>query len=167
MVEAELYEPVMSCLRSSLVAVGKSVFLEIAAVTGLSERMKRAIPKGDEIVFSFLRKHKPDIVGVIEGENVMNPLVVAEVKAKSLSLDDVFQTKRYKDLLQARGGFLVTVKPIPEDLRRLCGQNGDLLHSASDGPYKFLAICQFDIAAGKFIDWFQDDPFQQEYRWKF
>ncbi len=164
--EAELYEPVISCLRSSFVAVGKSVFLEIAATKGLSEQVKRTIPTGNEIVFSFLRQHRPDIIGVIEGENVMNPLVIAEVKAKSLTLDDIFQTKRYKDLLQARGGFLVTVQPIPEDLRRLCAQNWDILHSASDSTFKFLAICQFDIATREFIDWFPENPFQQAHLWK-
>ncbi len=169
MAEAELYEPVMSCLRGSFALVGKSVRLEIAATLGLSEQIKRVIPKENEIVFGFLRQrqHRPDIVGVIEGEGVWNPLVVAEVKATRLTLDNIYQTKRYKELLGARGGILVTVHPIPEDLRRLCAQNPDILSSASDGGYKFLAICQFDIAAGKFIDWFRDDPFQQAHFWRF
>jgi hypothetical protein len=166
MTEAELYEPIMSCLRGSFAAVGKSVHLEIAATKGLSEKVKRAIPMGKEIVFSFLRQHRPDIIGVIEGEGVLNPLVIVEVKAKSLTLDDVYQAKQYKEVLEARGGILVTVHPIPEDLRRLCAQNWDILCSASDSAYKFLAICQFDIAPGKFIDWFRDNPFQREHFWK-
>lgn len=166
MSEAELYEPVMSCLRSSFAAVGKNVNLEIAATRGLSEQVKRAIPKGSDIVFSVLRNHRPDIIGVIEGNVFLSPLVIAEVKAKSLILDDIFQAKRYKDLLQARGGFLVTVKPIPEELRRLCDQNFDMLHSASDGGYKFLAICQFDVATCKFVDWFHDDPFPKPHIWR-
>jgi len=166
MVEAELYRPVMSCLRGSFAAVGKSVHLEIAATKGLSEQVKRAIPKGNEIVFGFLRQHRPDIIGVIGGEAVLNPLVVVEVKAKSLTLDNLYQAKQYKEVLGARGGILVTVHPIPEDLKRLCDQNWDILCSASDGPYKFLAICQFDIAAGKFIDWYRDNPFEQVRLWK-
>jgi hypothetical protein len=166
MAEAALYEPVMSCLQRSFVAVGKSVYLEIAATRGLSEKVRRVIPKGSEIVFGFLRQHRPDIIGVIEGELVLNPLIVAEVKARSLTLEDVYQTKRYKELLGAKGGFLVTVHPIPEELRRLCAQNFDILRSASDGVYRFLAICQFDIVAGQFIDWFQQDPFQQAHFWK-
>jgi hypothetical protein len=164
MVEAELYEPVMSCLKGAFQAVGKNVRLEISATLGLSEQVKRAIPAGREIVFSFLRQNRPDIVGVIEGGGLN--LVVAEVKAKSLTLDDIFQTKRYKDLLRTRCAFLVTVKPIPEDLRRLCDQNWDIWYSASDESFKFLAICQFDIATGKFVDWFRDDPFQQAHFWK-
>ena len=167
MLERELYDPVMSCLRGAFAAVGKSVRFEIAATLGLSEQAKRAIPKGSDIVFGFLRQHRPDIVGVIEGDVILNPLVVAEVKAKSLTLDNVFQAKRYKDLLQAKCGFLVTVEPIPEDLRRLCEQNRDIWYSASDSSYKFLTICQFDITAGKFTDWFRDDPFQQAHFWQF
>jgi hypothetical protein len=167
MLETELYDPVMSCLRASFAAVGKSVRFEIAATLGLSEQAKRAIPKGSEIVFGFLRQNRPDIVGVIEGDVFLSPLVVAEVKAKSLTLDNVFQAKRYKDLLQAKCGFLVTVQPIPEDLRRVCDQNWDILCSASDSSYKFLTLCQFDIAAGKFIDWFREDPFQQTRFWQF
>ncbi len=165
MVEAELYEPVMSCLQGAFAAVGKSVHLEIAATRGLSEQVKRAIPAGREIVFSFLRQHRPDIIGVIDGGGLN--LVVAEVKAKSLTLDDVYQAKQYKEVLGARCGFLVTVVPIPEDLRRMCDQNWDIWRSVSDDVYKFLAISQFDIATGKFVDWFREDPFQQAYFWRF
>jgi hypothetical protein len=166
MVEAELYGPVMSGLREAFAAVGKSVQFEIAATAGLSEKAKRAIPKGSEIIFAFLNRHRPDIVGVIEGDVFLSSLVVAEVKATGLTPENIFQAKRYKELLGARCGFLVTVQPIPEDLKRLCDQNWDILCSASDGGYKFLAICQFDPAAGTFIDWFRADPFQQEYVWK-
>src|SRR5260370_11675700 len=129
MIEAELYEPVMSCLRSSFAVVGKNVNLEIAATRGLSEQVKRAIPKGSEILFSFLRQHRPDIIGVIEGGGLN--LVVAEVKAKSLTLDDIYQAKQYKEVLGAKCGFLVTVEPIPEALRRICEPNWDILSSAS------------------------------------
>ena len=165
--EAELYEPVMSCLREAFAAVGKTVRLEVGATMGLSEQVKRAIPEGKEIVFSFLRQHRPDIIGVIEGEPLLSRLFIAEVKAKSLTLENVYQTKRYKDLLEAKAGFLVTIHPIPEDLRRLCSQNWDILSSASDSAYKFLAICRFDIGTGKFIDWFRENPFQKEHFWKF
>jgi hypothetical protein len=167
MTEAELYEPVISCLRGVFSAVGKTVQFEIAATAGLSERAKRAIPKGSDIIFTFLSRHRPDIVGVIGGDVFLSSLVVAEVKATRLTPEHVFQAKRYKELLGARCAFLVTVQPIPEDLKRLCDQNWDILLSASDGTYKFLTICQFDIATGKFIDWFRDNPFQKEYLWKF
>jgi hypothetical protein len=167
MTEADLYEPVVSCLRDAFAAVGRNVHLEIGATTGLSEQVKRAIPEGKEIVFSFLRQHRPDIIDVIEGAPPLSRLFIAEVKLKSLTLENVYQAKRYKDLLEAKGGFLVTVQPIPEDLRRLCAQNWDILSSASDSAYKFLAICRFGIATGKFIDWFRENPFQKEHFWKF
>jgi hypothetical protein len=167
MTEADLYEPVMSCLRDAFAAVGKSVHLEVGATTGLSEQIKGAIPEDKNIIFSFLRQHRPDIIGVIEGEPFLSRFVIAEVKAKSLTLENIYQAKRYKGLLEARAGFLVTVHPIPEDLRRLCAQNWDILSSASDGGYKFLAICRFDIETGKFIDWFRENPFQKEHFWKF
>jgi hypothetical protein len=116
---------------------------------------------------AFLASIVPDIAGVIEGQVFLSPLAIAEVKAKSLTLEHVYQAKRYKDVLQARCGFLVTDRPIPEELKRLCDKNWDILNSVSDSVYKFLAIGQFDIAAGTFNDWFPEDPFQQARFWEF
>jgi hypothetical protein len=52
----------------------------------LSEQVKPAIPKENEIVFSFLHQHRPDIIGLIDGENVLNPLVIAEVQGEGLTV---------------------------------------------------------------------------------
>jgi hypothetical protein len=74
MIEAELYDPVMCCLRGAFAAVGKTVQFEIAATVGLSEQARRAIPKGNDIIFAFLSRHRPDIVGVIEGDVFLSPV---------------------------------------------------------------------------------------------
>jgi hypothetical protein len=163
MAEADLYEPVKQCLERSLIAVGKRCYLEVAAKRGFSETAKQAIPQGKEIVFSFLR-HKPDILGFIENQYTKD-LITVEVKEACPNLDDVYQAKLYKEVFEARYGFLITGDPITEELKRLCRTTSPILHSAGDGTYRFLALAQFDPAAGKFVEWFEENPFTQSFYW--
>jgi hypothetical protein len=51
-------------------------------------------------------------------------------------------------------------------MKRLCRNTVSILHSASDGIHRFLAIGHFDTATGQFIDWFEKDPFGEEFYWK-
>jgi hypothetical protein len=143
---------------------GASVYLEIAANSGFSEKLKQAIPHGKEIVFQFI-KLRPDIAGFVE-EQYGKSLITVEVKEKSLTLEDIYQAKLYKEVFEAKYGFLVTLSPIQEELKRLCKGNFDILRSAADSIYRFLAIGQFDKASGEFTDWFEGNPFEQPQYWK-
>ena len=71
----------------------------------------------------------------------------------------------YKEVFVARYGFLITAASIPEELKRLCNQNYSILKSLGDGSYSFLAIAQFHLAGG-FIDWHDQNPFENEFYWK-
>jgi len=163
MSEADLYDPVQAKLGECLSAVGRAFYLEPAAVKGLSETVKAVIPAGQEIVFSFFRR-KPDLIGYVSGEFAKD-LITVEIKEKSLTIEDVYQAKMYKEVFGARYGFLVTAAPIPEALKRLCRQNFSILHSVSDGIRAFLSIAQFHRVGG-FIDWFEENPFTKEFYWK-
>ena len=117
-----------------------------------------------EIVFKFLQL-RPDIAGFVE-EQHMKSLITVEVKEKSLTLEDIYQAKLYKEVFEAKYGFLVTLSPIQEELKRLCKGNFDILRSAADGVYRFLAIARFNNASGEFSDWFEENPFEQPRYWK-
>jgi hypothetical protein len=163
MAEADLYEPIKQHLEQLFTLAGKRVYLEIAAARGFSETLKRAIPPGKEIVFAFLRQ-RPDVLGFIEEEYTKN-LVTVEVKEKSPTLEDIYQAKLYKEVFEAKCGFLVTSSAIPEELKRLCKGNFSVLRSVGDNTYRFLVIAQFDKVSGKFVDWFHENPFEQTYYW--
>jgi hypothetical protein len=164
MAESDFYERIEECLRRLFETAGASVYLEIAANSGFSEKLKQAIPHGKEIVFKFLQL-RPDIAGFVE-EQYMKSLITVEVKEKSLTLEDIYQARLYKEVFEAKYGFLVTLSPIQEELKRLCKGNFDILRSAADGVYRFLAIAQFNNASGEFSDWFEENPFEQPRYWK-
>lgn len=163
MAEADLYEPVKQCLERSFAALDKRCYLEVAAKRGFSETAKQAIPQGKEIVFTFLR-HKPDILGFIENQYTKD-LITVEVKEASPGLDDVYQAKLYKEVFEARYGFLITGGPITEELKRLCRITPPILNSVGDSTYRFLVVAQFDLSAGTFVEWFEEDPFSKSFYW--
>jgi hypothetical protein len=138
--------------------------LEVTAKKGLSEKLKGKIPQGREIVFTFLKK-RPDLFGFIEGQ-YSNDFMTVEIKERIEKLDDIYQAKLYKEAFAARYGFLITTKPIPEEIKRLCKSSIDILHSAADSIDRFLVIAHFDKESAQFVDWFEENPFEKEYYWK-
>ena len=160
MAEKDWYDPVQAKLVEQLVGVVDDFYLETGATKGFSERVKVAIPAGREIVFSFLRR-RPDILGYVD-RAYSKDLITVEVKEKSLTIEDIYQAKMYKEVFGARYGFLITATAIPEALKRLCKQNYQIQHSSHDDVYSFLAIAEFHRAGG-FVEWFEDNPFSKEF----
>ncbi len=163
MAEADWYDPVQAKLAEQLSGVATDFYLETAASKGFSETVKAAIPSGREIVFSFLRR-RPDLIGYVSKESAKD-LITVEVKEGSLTIEDIYQAKMYKEVFGARYGFLITATPIPEALKRLCKQTYSIQHSANDLTYSFLAIAHFHRAGG-FIEWFEENPFSKDFYWK-
>jgi hypothetical protein len=164
MAEADFYQLIKERLKELFVTQGKEPYLEITAKKGPSEKIKQKIPQHREIVFVFLKK-KPDILGFVERQ-YSNDLITVEIKEKIGKLDDVYQAKLYKEVFDARYGFLITMKPIPEEIKRLCKNTFSILHSSVDSIYRFLVIGQFDKENGQFVDWFEENPFEKESYWK-
>jgi len=163
MAETSLYDPVQKKLGEMLSGRVDKFYLETGASRGFSETIKAAIPSGREILFNFMRR-RPDLLGLVETE-YQKDLITVEVKERSLKIDDLYQAKMYKEVFGARYGFLITAAPIPEELRRLCKTTPAILHSVDDWIIRFLAIAQFHPAGG-FIDWVEENPFEQERYWK-
>src|SRR5258708_24120175 len=160
MAEKDWYAAVEAKLGEQLCGVVEEVYLETGATKGFSERAKAASPAGREIVFSFLRR-RPDILGYVNRQ-YSKDLITVEVKEKSLTIEDIYQAKMYKEVFGARYGFLITATAIPEALKRLCKQTYQIQHSSHDDTYSFLAIAEFHRAAG-FVEWFEDNPFAKEF----
>ena len=163
MAEKDWYAPVEAKLGEQLSGVVDNYYLETGATKGFSERVKAAIPASREIVFSFLSR-RPDILGYVD-RGLSKDLITVEVKEKSLTIEDIYQAKMYKEVFGARYGFLITATAIPEALKRLCKQTYQIQHSSHDDIYSFLAISEFHRAAG-FVEWFEDNPFTKEFYWK-
>jgi len=163
MIEANLYQPIKERLDELFATKTNRFHLEVTAAKGLSEKLQGRIPQHREILFAFLRK-RPDLFGFVEGQ-YSSDLITVEVKERIKKLDDIYQAKLYKEVFDARYGFLITTESIPEDIKRLCKTTVNILHSASDSACRFLVLGQFDQDSGKFVDWFEKDPFQEESYW--
>jgi len=164
MAEADFYQPIKKGLEELFASKGKSFYLEVTATRRWSEKLKGKIPQGREIVFTFLKK-RPDLLGFVEGQYSSN-FVTVEVKEQIKKLDDIYQAKLYKEVFDAKYGFLITTEPIPEEIKRLCNSTFSILHSATDSIYSFLVIGHFDPIKGHFTDWCEKNPFEEEQYWK-
>jgi hypothetical protein len=165
MAEADHYEAILVALSFSLSrAFQGGSHLEVTATKGLTDPIKKAIPVEREIAFSFLTD-RPDIAGVLETQFAKH-LLVAEVKEESPTLADIYQVKRYKEVLGARYAFLFTIGQIQERLKRLCNRAPAILRSFGDDGYSFLVIAQFFPGTREFIDWYPGDPFQTRSYWE-
>ena len=116
--EKQLYEVIKERLEEILKAKFNDFYLEITADTGFSNKLKSEIPRGREIIFNFLKKARPDITGFVK-ENSFSYFIVVEIKSSSIELDDIYQTKKYAQLLEAKYVLLISTNEIPEEIKRL------------------------------------------------
>lgn len=160
--EKEYYEAVRKGIEALFGRRGKTCYFEITS-EGLSEKLKGHIPKGREIVLSFLSGSvKPDIVGLIEEE--YRPFVVVEVKEHAVKLDDIYQARKYADLLEAKFTFLVSLQQIPEQIKRLVEATSDIVNFFMAG--RMFNLVHFDTEQNQFLEWIPDNPFEKEYLFK-
>jgi len=164
-IEEKYYELIKAKLEGILKSrlAEKPVYLEITASMGFSPKLKQAVPNHREIIFSFLTK-KPDITGFVS-DKYSNDFLIAEVKQK-ITINDIYQTKMYKELFDAKYTFLISLQPIPEEIKRLCKNTFNILHSDQDSIYRFFVLGHFDSERNDFIDWFEENPFEKETYWK-
>lgn len=153
--ERQYYEPVRACI-AALLDRGQSEFhVEITASRKFSNLLKSAVGDHRDIVFHFLAQAAPDLTGFIRTQYSADFLVV-EVKPSPLKLDDVFQVRKYAELLDAKYAILLSPAEIPEEIKRLHKVQCSLLALPA---YKTVTLAQFDLTAGTIVDWYPNQPF--------
>ena len=155
MKESDLYEPIRKFLLQKFKERFGDCYLEDTH-SGFSERIKKEIPQYREIIFSFLGKARPDITGHARRDNSLE-FITTEVKAESISLDDVYQAKKYADLFQAKYAFLLSPKRVPTEIKRL-HQRVYILRTTVG--YERLILAQWDTMRDTVIDRFEKSPFE-------
>lgn len=180
--EEWFYKPLRKLLEAKFKLEFGNCHLEITHKGKLSEKIKSAIPSNANIIFSFLKgKTRPDLTGFVKVQSKIRvgnkiykskkkwcDFIIVEVKPPKIDLKDIYQAKRYADLFQAKYGFLMTMNPIPEEIKRLASVTSIL--SIKQGN---LRIAQFNVYP-KGIDsdesvcdilkdsWFPDNPFEKK-----
>lgn len=168
--ERELYESIRSHLKVCFVLKFEGnenfqqLYLNTTSDGKFPEEILSRIPQHEEIIFSFLKKkNSPDLTGFIKlvsGGYADFQFITVEIKDSTVKLDDVYQAKRYADLFRAKYGFLISTKPIPTTIKRLCNRI-PILYIAGTS-YEKLKLAQFDIGQKKIVEksWFPESPFK-------
>ncbi len=158
--EKNLYPLVLEALRKIFVKKSfnrRPVHLEVTADSTFSNKIKEAIPQGREIIFAFLRSSRPDITGFVDTPFVGLQFLVAEVKSNELTLEDVYQVKRYADLFDAGYALLISNHQIPAELKRLSAVVPTLLVAAK-GSLSPIRLGEFSDFEKPFVEWFPKPP---------
>lgn len=153
--EREYYETIKAMLEELLKSKFSDFYLEITADKKFSNKLKANISQYRDIIFYFLKEAAPDITGFIKQQYSTDFLVV-EIKREKMKLDDIYQTRKYAELFDARYALLISTEEIPEEVRRLHRVVYSLL---SLPAYKTLTLCEIDKETMEFIEWFPETPF--------
>jgi len=160
--EEKYYEAIKAKLEDLLRARVNNFHLEITA-NGFSRELKAEVK--EDIVWHFLkeRKARPDITGFVKGEYTSD-FIVVEVKKDKIKLDDIYQTRKYRDLFDAKFAFLASLQPIPGEIKRLHKVRYWLLSS----PAYFYAfvLAHFDEDSNNFVEWYPENPFEKDLYWR-
>ncbi|HJH28043.1 MAG TPA: hypothetical protein C5S37_15065 [Methanophagales archaeon] len=155
--EKEYYETIKTRLEELLRGRGVNFHLEITANKRFSNRLKAEINRNRDIIFNFLREAAPDITGFIKKE-YSSDFIVVEIKARTIKLDDIYQTRKYAQLFDAKYALLISTQEIPEEIKRLAKVIHSLLSSGYG--YERINLARFDTEKEKLSEWFEKNPFE-------
>ena len=86
-------------------------------------------------MFHFLIEAAPDLTGFIR-EEYSSAFVVVEVKTAVIKIDDIYQTKRYAELFDAKYPLLISTEEIPVEIKRL----SQVVYKLLSGGYGYKII---------------------------
>jgi hypothetical protein len=154
---------IKTSIEELLKTKASNVYLEITANKKFGDRLKNEIPLGRDIIFDFLKQAAPDITGFIK-DKYSSDFIVVEFKKEKIKLDDIYQTRKYRDLFNAKFAFLISLESIPEELRRL-DKSVYLLRSGLS-YFQAFVLARFDLKQSGFSEWYPENPFEKETYWK-
>jgi len=154
--ERAYYESVKTWLEQLLTPKTSILHLEITADRSFSNVLQAEIDQHREIIFSFLKDARPDITGFFKAKaDSRREFIIVEIKPTPIKLDDIYQTRKYAELFDARYALLVSPFEVPQRLVRLARVVFPLLQLPA---YKQVTLVQCADGAAQ-VDWFPEDPF--------
>lgn len=149
-------------MKAKLEGILKAKFnnfrLEITAEKTFSNTLKAKVSSHRDIIFFFLKEAAPDITGFIKKDHSPD-FIVVEFKAEKIKLDDIYQARKYAELLDARHAILCSTEEVPEEIKRLSKVVLSLLQLPA---YRTLSLARFDEKTDELLDWFPENPFEGE-----
>ena len=162
MQEKEYYNIIKDHIEKLLGNRVNNFHLEITANKVFTNHLKAEIAQHRDIIFHFLKKAAPDITGFIKKDHSSDFFVI-EIKKNLLKLDDIYQARKYTDLFNSKLTFLISLKPIPEEIKRLHRVTYEILSLPT--IYRAFVLAQFDKEKGGFVEWYPENPFEKDTYW--
>lgn len=164
--EKDLYEPIRRELEERFSVSGR-VHLEVSADGRISETVKEKLDDVCLHIINFERL-KPDIIGFLRTDTKTgrgagyyhDDMIITEVKNEQIGITDIIQTKAYAEVFAAQHTFLVSSKPIPEEIKRFVKMKPGLLYVVGYGE---IRLVQFDAESETFVErsWYRESPFEE------
>jgi len=114
-------------------------YLEKTANKRFTNRLKRHFSK-DTLYIIKVEGFFPDLTGFVKTQYATD-LITVEVKAKAITIRDIFQAKEQAEIFDAKYSLLVSTKAIPEEIRRFVKDRSSIM---SFLDRKRIVIAQFD-----------------------
>ena len=165
MKEENYYEPIKNKLSELFASKTSNYYLEITANKTFSNKLKEGVESFRNLIFYFLKQASPDITGFVKKEHYSD-FIVIEFKKEPLKIDDVYQTKKYQNLFNSKFTFLISLFPVPEEIKRLHKDN--LIPTLLSGRTysENIVLVQFDKNTNEFVEWYPENPFEKDSYWK-
>lgn len=170
--ERKYYEIMRAQVEKIFKVKVSDLLLEITADAEFSDELKYEISKNRQIIFSFLKKAPPDITGFIKKDS-SSDFIVVDVKREKIKLEHIYQLRKYRDVFNAKFAFLISLRPIPAEIKRLCELESKILSDVS-WRYPNLTLVSADEKMlsytsnpkDVFIDWYPENPFENDLYWE-
>ena len=161
--EEDFYVVIKDKIEGLLKTRTNNFHLEITANRKYNNNLKAEIEGHRNIIFNFLNVAAPDITGFIKKGNFSN-FIVIEIKKDYIKLDDIYQTKKYADLFSSKFTFLISLQPLPEEIKRLQKVTHDLLSFSTH--LRYFSLVHFNSKCNDFVEWYPENPFEKDSLWK-
>jgi len=159
--EKEYYPIIKDKLEKLLKTKTPNFYSEITANKKFSDKLKANIGRDRDIIFQFLKEASPDITGFIEDSSYF---IVIEFKKGRIDLKDIYQTKMYRELFNAKFTFLISLEPIPTEIKLLDKSTYFLKAGLLSWTFAFV-LTQFNIQEKEFVEWYPENPFEKDFYW--
>jgi len=120
--EQALYEPIRLALLKKFETVFSNVYLENTSEGVFSPKLREELLKSTLHVIR-VETMKPDLTGYYNKTEYSIERLIVEVKARKLRIKDVYQTKRYGDVLNAEYAILISSESLTREIREFIKEN--------------------------------------------
>ena len=118
--EWRLYNPIKNALKINFSDSDECYFENTSPPRRFSDRLKRQLDD-DSLFILNIEKNFPDLTGYVLRKTMageIKEVIVVEVKEKKPTLKDIYQTKRYAEILKASYGLLISLEKLSVEHRR-------------------------------------------------